>query len=153
MRLALKKQNTMKNQTLPSHHPPFQTMALCRESFYAGCYLGVCPLLRERLDAALTGPGAPPSTTSLVAGGAAAGLLATVLSQPFDTVKTRMQAFMCGGEGGKYATARSTAAAIAAEGGGASALWAGLLPRGVRIVGAVMILQAVRGQAVAFIER
>lgn len=128
-------------------------MALARESFYAGCYLGVCPLLRSRLDDALSGAGAPPSTTSLIAGGAAAGLLATVLSQPFDTVKTRMQAFMCGGPEGQYATARSTAAAISAEGGGVSALWAGLLPRGVRIVGAVIILSTVRGQAVALIER
>jgi hypothetical protein len=128
-------------------------MALARESLYAGCYLGACPLLRARMDAALSGPDAPPSTTSLIVAGGAAGLLATVLTQPFDTVKTRMQAYMVGGDaGGKYASARATAAAIADAGGGVSALWAGLVPRGVRIVGAVMILQAVRGHLVSLIE-
>jgi hypothetical protein len=123
-------------------------MAVTRESLYGSCYLGVCPLLKARLDARL-GDRAPPGAT-LVAAGAAAGVLAAVLSQPFDTVKTRMQSYMGGGE---CATARSTARAVAAAGGGgASALFAGLAPRGLRIVCATIILQLVRTQALARIE-
>ena len=128
-------------------------MAICRESLYAGCYLGVCPLLKARLDALIeekkrdsaSSPvpfSAPPPGATLVASGACAGLLAAVLTQPIDTIKTRMQAYM---EEPRYRTSKSAASAVSAEPCGATrALFAGLVPRGVRIVGATMILQAVR---------
>ncbi len=35
---------------------------------------------------------------------------------------------------------------------GVSALWSGLLPRGIRVVGACMILQTVRTQLIALAE-
>lgn len=60
-----------------------------RESLYASGYLAVAPMLQQVLaqQPALAGvPGGP-----LVASGVAAGLLATVATQPWDTIKTRMQ--------------------------------------------------------------
>lgn len=60
-----------------------------RESLYASGYLAVAPLLREALQqqpAVADLPGGP-----LVVSGVAAGLLATVCTQPADTIKTRMQ--------------------------------------------------------------
>lgn len=62
---------------------------ILRESLYASGYLAVAPMLREVLaeQPALAGvPGGP-----LVVSGIAAGLLATVCTQPADTIKTRMQ--------------------------------------------------------------
>ena len=70
-----------------------------RESLYASGYLAVAPLLREALQqqpALADVPGGP-----LVVSGVAAGLLATVCTQPADTVKTRMQV-----RGGGAAAAR-----------------------------------------------
>lgn len=61
-----------------------------RESLYASGYLAVAPLLREALQQQAVVadlPGGP-----LIVSGVAAGLLATVCTQPADTIKTRMQA-------------------------------------------------------------
>ena len=153
-----------------------QTMALGRESVYAACYLGLCPLLAAELDArraagaggpaAALAPAAPgasanPAGATLVAAGTVAGLIAALGSQPFDTVKTRMQAYM--GDAGRPGYAGSARAAVAAAvadgragpGGGRgpfATLWAGLLPRGFRIVGATIILQTVRSAALKHIE-
>jgi hypothetical protein len=60
-----------------------------RESLYASGYLAVAPLLRgvlEQQPAVANLPGGPT-----VVSGVAAGLLATVCTQPADTIKTRMQ--------------------------------------------------------------
>ena len=62
---------------------------VARESLYACGYLAVAPLLREvlqRQPAVADIPGGP-----LVVSGIAAGLLATVATQPADTIKTRKQ--------------------------------------------------------------
>lgn len=123
-----------------------QTMAITRESLYGSCYLGVCPLLKARLDAA-AGDRAPPGAT-LVAAGATAGVLGAVLSQPFDTVKTRMQSYMSAAANPECATPAAAGRALSASG----ALFAGLAPRGFRIVCATIILQLVRSQALARIE-
>ena len=73
---------------------PMKTMkglsaTVVRESLYATGYLAVAPLLREVLaqqPAVRDLPGGP-----FVLSGVAAGLLATVCTQPADTVKTRLQ--------------------------------------------------------------
>ena len=77
------------------------------------------------------------------------GVFAAGASHPFDTVKTRMQAFMF--DRPAYATARSTAAAIYAE-GGLPAFWRGCTPRMTRIIAATMILNTTRTQAVAYLD-
>lgn len=72
---------------------------LLRESLYASGYLAVAPLLREALadqPAMADVPGGP-----LVVSGVAAGLLATLATQPFDTIKTRMQVGRVAWGGGK----------------------------------------------------
>jgi len=146
-----------------------QTMALGRESVYAACYLGLCPLLAAELDGRAAGgsaaprggaephsPPAGPHGVTLVLAGTAAGLVAALGSQPFDTVKTRMQAYMGDpGRPGYASTARAAASAAVCDGGAAGVfrtLWAGLLPRGFRIVGATIILQTVRSTALKRIE-
>ena len=142
-------------------------MALGRESVYAACYLGLCPLLAAKLDAraaggdgagaTTSGPPADPHGASLVLAGTAAGLVAALGSQPFDTVKTRMQAYMGDASRPGYQTSARAAAAAAVEDGGVGGgvfrtLWAGLLTRGFRIVGATIILQTVRSTALKRIE-
>lgn len=62
---------------------------ILRESLYASGYLAVAPLLREALarqPALADVPGGP-----MVVSGVLAGVLATVATQPADTIKTRMQ--------------------------------------------------------------
>ena len=66
---------------------------MLRESLYASGYLAVAPMLREVLQqqpAVRDLPGGP-----LILSGIAAGLLATVCTQPADTIKTRMQVGPC----------------------------------------------------------
>ena len=63
---------------------------IMRESLYASGYLAVAPMLRgvlQQQPAVANLPGGP-----LILSGIAAGLLATVCTQPADTIKTRMQA-------------------------------------------------------------
>jgi solute carrier family 25 citrate transporter 1 len=64
--------------------------------------------------------------------GVAGGVFAAAASHPFDTIKTRMQAFMYSKP--EYATAAATAATIYKE-GGVLRFWRGLIPRMVRIIG------------------
>jgi Mitochondrial carrier protein len=63
---------------------------MMRDSIYTACYLGVCPMLREFLEQHPSMEPYPTGTPLLVSG-VAAGLTATVATQPADTIKTRMQ--------------------------------------------------------------
>lgn len=120
-----------------------------RESLYASCYLGLMPLMQARLQAMPSVndlPGGP-----LVVSGLAAGLLATVSTQPADTIKTRMQAFPDKETHPQYRSIASTGRHIVAT-EGVGTLWAGLAPRAFRIVCAVFILTATRNACVDFLE-
>lgn len=85
--------------TLATHGPlklwKGLSATVLRESLYASGYLAVAPMLRDVLaeqPALANVPGGP-----LVVSGIAAGLLATVVTQPPDTIKTRMQVGGCQG--------------------------------------------------------
>lgn len=70
-----------------------QTGTAIRESIYTGSYLGLCPVLKSHIDQMAIFRDGPPGT-SLVLSGASAGLFASLVTQPIDTAKTRMQAFI-----------------------------------------------------------
>ena len=70
-----------------------QTGTAIRESIYTGSYLGLCPVLQTYIDRTALARQGPPGT-SLVLSGISAGLFASFVTQPIDTAKTRMQAFM-----------------------------------------------------------
>ena len=70
-----------------------QAPTAIRESAVTGAYLGLCPVLKEFLDRQPALHNAPPGS-SLVLAGISAGLFAALITQPFDTAKTRMQAFV-----------------------------------------------------------
>ena len=126
-----------------------QSATFCRESLYAAGYLGVMPLLRDKLEeipSVQSIPGGP-----LVVSGIAAGLLATVTTQPADTIKTRMQAFPDRTANPEYRSMVSTAQHIVRT-EGAGTLFAGLVPRAARIVCAVFILTGTRNTAIEFLE-
>jgi Mitochondrial carrier protein len=117
---------------------------------YAAGYLGVVPLLRRHLQS-VAGvkdiPGGP-----MIVSGVTAGLLATVTTQPLDTIKTRMQAFPNTQEYPQYRSISSTTQHIVAT-EGYKALFAGLVPRAGRIVAAVFILTGTRNTLVDALDR
>lgn len=167
---------------------PLQPITMMRESLYAAGYLGVAPLLREALEqqpGVRSMPGGP-----LILSGISAGLLATVTTQPADTIKTRMQVGhlvaatrVCTGAASSFAAFhflplhlaphpfllsgqafpdaaihpeyRSTLSTVRhiVTSEGIGTLWAGLLPRSIRIVCAVFILNGTRNTLVDMMER
>lgn len=127
-----------------------QSAGFVRESLYVAGYLGVVPLLRAKLNTIPSIRDLPGG--ALVISGVLSGLLATVTTQPADTIKTRMQAFPDVSVNPEYRSLVSTTRhIIKTEGFGT--LFAGLLPRATRIVGAVFILNGTRNTAVEFLEK
>eukprot|EP00803_Ostreobium_quekettii_P004887 evm.model.scf_799.6 EVM.evm.TU.scf_799.6 scf_799:45048-50035(-) len=118
---------------------------MLREGVYASGYLGLFPVLRERLDRDGYSPG-----VSIAASGVVSGVLAAFFSHPFDTVKTKLQAHIaCRPE---HATASASARTIV-EQGGVRGLWRGLAPRCTRIVCAVFLLNGVKSAVVGHLEK
>jgi solute carrier family 25 citrate transporter 1 len=75
-----------------------------------------------------------PSGAMAIAG-VVGGVFAASASHPFDTIKTRMQAYMYSKP--EYLTWTSTASTIYKE-GGVFNFWRGLLPRMTRIIGELL---------------
>jgi hypothetical protein len=122
---------------------------MIRESMYTAAYLGGIPILRKHLDAVPAvrdTPGGP-----LVGSGLVAGILAAITTQPVDTIKTRMQAFPDTTTHPHYRNIATTARHIV-SGEGAGTLFAGIVPRGGRIVCAVFILTGTRNTLVEKVE-
>jgi hypothetical protein len=120
---------------------------MMREAVYTGGYLGTAPLVKALLMRSPALAERPHS--ALLLAGIASGAAAAVLTQPLDTVKTRMQAKLASPVYGSAASAFRT---MWAE-GGVRTLWAGLLPRGGRIVLATIILSNTKRVATAALER
>lgn len=122
-----------------------------REGLYTGGYLGVCPVIIQALEGhpALQGY---PSGTSTAIGGVTAGLLAVLTTQPFDTIKTRMQAFAIPKETPEYKSSLSTMRHVVKQGGSWTALWSGIAPRAFRLVGATFILNGTKTYLVDKVE-
>ena len=72
---------------------PVQTGTAIRETIYTGSYLGLCPVLQTYIDRTALAREGPPGV-SLVVSGITTGLFASFVTQPIDTAKTRMQAFI-----------------------------------------------------------
>lgn len=113
-------------------------LAAARDAIFTAGYLGLAPALADKVSDAVApaGEGSPPAWAR-TAGSVIAGVFAGTLSHAFDTVKTAVQ----GAEKGEPTSAVRAARVIMREGGGFHALFTGLVPRGLRIVVAVVVLQ------------
>eukprot|EP00879_Flechtneria_rotunda_P002437 GHRR01002634.1.p1 GENE.GHRR01002634.1~~GHRR01002634.1.p1 ORF type:complete len:288 (+),score=56.02 GHRR01002634.1:321-1184(+) len=118
-----------------------------RETLYAAGYLGLCPILYDKLQNNGAFKDSPGSAMAIA--GVVGGVFAASASHPFDTIKTRMQAHMYSKP--EYLTWTSTAQTIYTE-GGLLRFWRGLLPRMTRIIAATFILINVRATAVTYLE-
>ena len=67
-----------------------QGLTACRDGLYTAGYLGVSPVLQQLLAESSALQGASP-TTVFVTAGMASGFLAAAVTQPVDTIKTRVQ--------------------------------------------------------------
>ncbi len=83
--------------------------------------------------------------------GITGGLFASLGTQWADTIKTRMQSHVGLDAPPQYATTWSTARSMYAS-GGLGLLWAGSVPRMVRIVGATFILNYTRTKMTEWVE-
>jgi len=123
-------------------------MCAAREAMYASGYLGVFPVLYSwSLSTSLTQ--SYSENTLFLTSGVIAGVLASFCSQPFDTLKTRQQAFLYSNP--DYLKAWN-AVRIMQQKEGLSIFWKGVFPRGLRIVSAVFLLNETRTRAVQFLE-
>ena len=69
-----------------------QNPTIVREAIFTGAYLGVIPIMRARMETTWPEVFASRPVTSMAIASVLAGVGASVATQPFDTVKTRMQA-------------------------------------------------------------
>lgn len=122
-----------------------------REGLYTGGYLGVTPVLLEMLKGHPALEGYPSGTPFLIAG-VTGGLLAVTTTQPFDTIKTRMQANVVPKETPEYRSSITTMQHVMKQGGGIQALWSGIAPRAFRVVGATFILNSTKNYIVDQVE-
>lgn len=124
-------------------------LAMTREAIYVGGYLGLYPVLQGYLDGRPEFDKWPAGTATLTAG-VVAGFAGAFFSHPFDTVKTRQQAFMYSRT--EYKSAWDGFRSVYRE-QGVSGLWSGLTPRAFRIICAVFILNGIKDVSVDYLDR
>jgi len=102
--------------------------SLCREMSYSGIRMG----LYEPTKIALSGSSTKSGLVLKVLSGAITGATGSVIANPFDLVKVRMQSSPGSGGRGTYSSVIAALRAIANEGGGIKGLWRGTGPTVVR---------------------
>lgn len=122
------------------------TATAIREGVYCGGYLGLAPVLRREFEALYGAEGAVPFAASAIT----AGVVAATGSQWADTIKTIQQADIARAAGGSASASASsgrvyrnffqTALKVYGERQSIRFFFSGLLPRSVRTIGAVFIL-------------
>eukprot|EP01024_Parvocaulis_polyphysoides_P001288 TRINITY_DN10349_c3_g1_i3.p1 TRINITY_DN10349_c3_g1~~TRINITY_DN10349_c3_g1_i3.p1 ORF type:complete len:313 (-),score=2.63 TRINITY_DN10349_c3_g1_i3:931-1743(-) len=120
---------------------------VCREAIYCGGYLGLAPVLKQYLDQ-FEGIS---NSNKILFSGIAGGLFAALFSQPFDTIKTIMQAQLDVKLKPEYRTMMTTGYYVAGQ-RGIPYLWKGLLPRGLRLICASIIINATRSFIIDLFE-
>ena len=70
----------------------FQNPTVVRESIFTGAYLGVIPVVREKMTSMWPDVWSHNQVGATVVASLMAGVAATTVTHPFDTIKTRMQA-------------------------------------------------------------
>lgn len=116
-------QSLIQSLRLVRAHAPMRgiRLAAARDAIFAGGYLALAPVLSTAIAE-------QPDAMQRAAGAISAGLIAGVCSHPFDTMKTVVQAAAPG--------TLAPLSTISLRG-----MFAGLLPRSLRIIGAFIILQ------------
>lgn len=122
------------------------SLAFWRDSIYVCGYLGLTPLWKEQLMKMFPDKfGGKPLAASMIAS-VAAGLVAAVGTQPFDTIKTRYQAMMPPLDDRKHFSYSwlSVCKQMKEQAKSWRVLYGGMIPRGMRIVFGVFILNQCR---------
>lgn len=120
------------------------TMACAaRESIYTAGYLGLGPVLTNKIKAANPGFG---DLTASVLGSSAAGTMAALMTHPIDTAKTCVQSDLAGA---RYTSAMQALGEVYKK-GGVRALYSGGAARTVRICGAFFIVGNIREFATTY---
>jgi hypothetical protein len=99
--------------------------SVCRELSYSGIRMGMYEPTKEMLGAT------DPTKTPLwlkIASGALTGATGSILANPFDLVKVRMQSATGSGGRAEYSSVFSALSTIGREGGGIRGLWRGSSP-------------------------
>ena len=96
MRMWLCKPHSKSSEWLSNRATLMQGLTACRDGLYTAGYLGVSPVLQQLLAESSALQGASP-TTVFVTAGMASGFLAALVTQPVDTIKTRVQVLRCHG--------------------------------------------------------
>jgi len=119
-----------------------------REGFYTMGYLGVAPVIQERLTEENEWCRANYVGTALISA-ILGGIFASLLTHPVDTAKTCVQSDLTGE---KYPTALWTIRHLYGK-GGVPVLFKGVVPRTMRLCGACFVLSQVREGMIGYKER